>query len=352
MARPVSHGEFAWPKARPKAAWKDAYDRRLWSKHLFIDHPCVREVVADAWAAVDRAQKSACSVAMLILAGSGGGKTRLADAFKAQLDSLYGRKDPEQDIVPALILKIPERCTPRGFCLAILEALGDYEPERRPRRDLTGQTATMLKACEVRAVIIDNLQDIPTKRGSRGVEQVGIRLRELIDQTQCLWLLLGTDAARSVVDSETQLIKRVAYRARIHYFRIGKPCEQVNFLKLLLALDKWLSLMGDNHELFRKLAGHIFVATEGILDRMTKLLDLACMRAIDAGREHLIQMDLHDGFRILYGPQVENPFAKDFVWRQLRNADEPFETFNDTPALTGSVRRTRKPSAKLAEATA
>lgn len=352
MARPVSHGEFSWPKPRPKAAWKDACGRRHWFKRMFIDHPGVRELIEDAWSAVDRAQQSAFSVAMLILAGSGAGKTQLAEEFKAQLDSLYGRKDPQQTVVPAIILKVPERCTPRDFCLAILQALDDAEPERRPRKDLTGQTATMLKACETRAVIIDNVQDIPTKRGVKGVEQVGIRLRELIDQSQCLWLLLGTDAARSVVDSEAQLIKRVAYRARIPYFKIATTDEQATFLKLLLHVDKWLPLMQDNQELLRKQAGHIFVATEGILDRLAKLLDLACVAANKAGREYLVQADLRAGFRVLYGPQVENPFADGFVLRQLRNADEPFEKLNDSPPLAGKVRRRREQSAKPAEALA
>ncbi len=350
MACPIASSAFLWPAPRPKASWKGAPDRALWFKRLFIDHGEIRQIVNDAWSMLHKTIASDSSFGMLILAGSGAGKTQLAQELKANVHRVFGRIDPEKTIVPALLLSVPDRCTPRAICISILKELGDPDPEHRPRLDLVGQTAGMLKACEVRMIIIDNVQDIPAKRGERGIEQVSNRLRELIDQTSCLWLMLGTDAARSVVDNESQLIKRLPYRAHINYFDIQTEREKRIFLQLLLRIDAWLPLTESNEQLLRQLAGRLYIATEGILDRLRQLLDLACDEARRKAREHLVQENCATAFARLYGPDVENPFAEGFVIRQLRGKDEPFERLNGSPALQGA-RRQRRPNVDAETAT-
>jgi len=351
MACPVEAGEFQWPAPRPKAAWNGATrsERAKWWKRLFIDHREVRFIVADAWRMLQHTIDAQTHDGMFILGPSGAGKTQLAEAIQENVVRTYGRTDPEQEIVPALLLEVPDPCSPRLFCIAILRALGDPDPELRPTdkkeakemNTLAKQTATMLKRCGVRVVIIDNVQDIPAKRAERGVEQVAVRIRQLIEDSTCLWMLLGTDAARRVVDNESQLIKRLPYRASVHYFEIGTDASKSMFLKLLLRIDEWLPLMNTNDELLRKLAGRIYLATEGVLDRIRKLLDCACDVALDDRREYIVEHDLEEGFSRLYGFQVANPFSKDFTIRQLRGKDEPFEFLNASPPVKGTRRRNR-----------
>lgn len=323
---------FQWPQPRPKREWLSirGEDRWPWSEQVFIDHPDVKAVVEDAWTALTHVVRNRRSISILALGESGSGKTRLADAFIRETNVLFGREDPERTIVPAFKLEIPDGCTPRGLCVAILHALGDPMAEKR-KVNLTRTTSALLKACEVKVIVIDNLQDIPSRRGARGIEQVGVRLRELIDQTQCLWLLLGTRSASEVVDSESQLIKRVAYRKQLRYFSIGNESKSKRFRKLLNRLDEWLPMAELNTDLFARLAGKIFLATEGVLDRVEKLLDGASWEAVMSGREKLDEADFVQGFRTLYGPDVANPFDKDFATRRLNGVDEPFETLAAPP---------------------
>lgn len=317
---------FQWPQPRPKYEWQDipADDRWPWSARVFIDHPDVKIFVDDAWSALTHVQRNKRGIAMLALGETGSGKTRLADEFVLQTAAVYGREDPERSIVPAFKLEIPDGCTPRGFCIAILEALGDPMAKKR-KTNLTRATSALLRECEVKVIIIDNLQDIPSRRGARGIEQVGVRLRELIDQTQCLWLLLGTRTASDVVDSESQLIKRVAYRKHLHYFTLGSNGKAKRFRQLLNRLDEWLPLAQRNTELLAQLAGRIFLATEGVLDRLEKLLDGACLAAISQGREYLVESDFLESSRTLYSADAPNPFEPDFALRRLNGVDEPFE---------------------------
>jgi hypothetical protein len=319
---------FQWPKARPKTSLYGLQNRWPWSKRMFINHPDVSVVVNDAWEAMARVEVEGRSSAMLILGESGAGKTRLANEFKLHTEEVYGRKADDRSIVPAILLEVPEACTPREFCNAILRALGDFKPERR-KGSLTGVVVGLLRACETRVIIIDNVQDIPTRRRSRGIEQVAVRLRELIDQSQCLWLLLGTSIATDVVDSESQLIKRVAYRKTLPYFSIATNSKR--FLVMLNRIEEWLPLAQDNKEFLQGLAGKIAIATHGVLDRIEKLLNLACVRAVDDAREYLTEEDMKEGFRKLYGSDVPNPFAADFVTRRLTGVNEPFEKLAAPP---------------------
>lgn len=332
MSRSPVHGRFVWPKptAKSQLGELDADARWPWSGHMFINHPDVQAVVEDAWEALAHVQRTRRSSAMLVVGESGAGKTRLADRFAAHTRAVYYHDDPERTIVPALTLEVPDGCTPRGFCVEILTALGDPMAERR-KVNLTRVVSKLIAACEVRVIIIDNVQDIPTRRRARGIEQVGIRLRELIDQTQCLWLLLGTSTATDVVDSESQLIKRVAYRKSLSYFAIDSANSSKRFLQLLIRIDEWLPLAQSNEALLRKLAGRVFIATEGVLDRVEKLLDLAALKAVQAGREHLIEADFHEGFAKVYSSDISNAFASDFVVRRLSRLNEPFEKLGAAP---------------------
>lgn len=320
---------FVWPKPRPKSEWRGvpAAQRWPWSNVMFIDHPDAKTVVEDTWTSILEVQRSRRSKAMLILGESGAGKTRLAENLIAQVCQAYGREDPEKTVVPALLIEIPEGCSPRGFCVNTLQTLGDPDANRR-RVNVTRATSRLINACEVRLIVIDNLQDIPTRRRERGIEQVGIRLRELIDQTECLWLFLGTSPATAVIDSESQLVKRTPYRKSLRYFSLSTgPSAAKRYLKLLYTMDDWLPLAETNRPLLQDMAGGLFIASEGVLDRLERLLGEASWIALSHGREQLAEQDLLRAFATVYGTDVPNPFAKNFVTRNLKKRNEPFSHF-------------------------
>jgi len=319
-------------KPRRKADWQGLpmAERRQWRRGMFIDHPDVQQVVVDALEYVDYCVEAGESTAMHVIAESGAGKTTLVVELSRILTERFWRDHPEKTIVPALRLQPPTPCTPAELCYAILEALGDPHARRRKHIEQTGNltklTARMMTECEVRIVLFDNFQDIPSARRARGIEQVGVRLRDLIDASCCVWMFLGTHDSREVINAKSQLLKRVPYSKEIRYFTIEGNGARF-FLRLLERLDEWLPLAESSWVLLKELSGRIFIATEGVLDRLTKLLDNACRCAVRAGREVLVKQDLHAAFAKTFGSDHPNPFHDAFVVRRLDGPNEPYEKF-------------------------
>jgi energy-coupling factor transporter ATP-binding protein EcfA2 len=313
---------------------------------MFIDHPEAKAALADVWDNVVYCIEAGVSVAMLIIGESGAGKTTFQNELARQLERVYGRDDPEKTVKAALKVTVPSPCTPTEWCYAILKALGDPNPRKRDKSTLTENTALLVAACEVRAIIVDNFQDIPSARRRRGIEQVGVRIRELIDATRCVWVLLGTNAAREVINAESQLIKRVRYSAVLNYFQLKSADHMKRFRKLLTKLDEWLPLAERNGELLGQMSGLIFIATDGILDSLCKLLDRASYEAVVDQREHLQQQDLLRAFRITFGPGQPNPFTGDFEPRRLDGRNEPYEKLNSTEGTDSEERSKQRARAR------
>jgi hypothetical protein len=333
-----------FPKPRLKHAWrgKTLAERRRWDENIFIPHPQARTAVQDVLNNIGFTLDAAKSIAMLMVAESGRGKTTLRRELVRQVMIRFARENGEVTIVPALALDVPAKCTPAEFCYAILRALGDPMQRRRDTSELTKVTADLIMKCGVRVVLLDNIQDIPSSRRERGIEQVGLRLRDLIDLTACVWVLLGTKEARAVINNAAQLTRRVLYETQLEEFGIDSLDQRKRFLTLLIEIDCWLPLAESSVELLRACAGEIFIATNGIFDYINKLLGRACDVAVSFQREHLTKSDLSAAFSMLYRSRGENPFDDGFVARPLTRRGEPFE------ALASEERTSKRSASKQA----
>lgn len=328
--------EFIFPTPPEKASWrgKSLRERETWITFFYIPYPTIKVVFDHCRDKLDACERTGRNDAILILGGSGSGKTALCTQLLAYGNARFDGEDPECTIRPCLRLNVPDPCTPFEFAVAILEGLGDPRPRgRRNKADTIKAAAILLHRCKVRLVVIDNTQDIPARRAARGIELVGARLREFIDESNALWVFLGTDDALKVVNSDPQLVRRICYRGHIPYFDIASEQSQRAFRVLLSKVDQWLPLAEQSclHE--PKIAGLVHIATEGIFDRLVKLVHRGWIEAVLASRETMIITDLEKAFVFLYGPAAEaiNPFGKDFLLRRLRDPGEPFEVLRGSP---------------------
>lgn len=328
--------EFSFPSPPEKASWRgrSLQEREAWITHFYIPYPAIQVVFDHCRDKLDACDRTGKNDAILVLGGSGSGKTALCTQLLAYGNARFDRVDPECTIRPCLRLTIPDPCTPFEFAVAILEGLGDPRPRgRRIRADTIKAAAILLRRCEVRLVVIDNTQDIPARRAARGIELVGARLREFIDESNALWVFLGTDDALKVVNSDPQLIRRICYRGCIPYFDIDSERSQKAFRVLLRKVDQWLPLAEQSCLCEPKMAGLVHIATEGIFDRLVKLVHRGWIEAVLDGRETMIAQDLAKAFVFLFGPAAEtiNPFDEGFLLRRLREPGEPFEVLRGYP---------------------
>ena len=302
--------------------------RQKWLEHLFIAHPQIHQILTDFALKLEHCERSNTYQAMLIIGGTGAGKSTLTRCMSDIAGKRYQHQDPEKTICPVLQFPVPDPCSPYEFCVSILIALGEEKPRARNNRADTIKAAEQfLKKCEVKLILIDNLQDVPERRSTRGINLVASRLRNLIDASSALWVFLGTDAAKTVINSDKQLIRRVGYRAELQYFSTNTTSEKVKFRRLLVELDKWLPLSQSSSITDPKMAMRMFLATEGIFDRIIQIVDRGWVEAVEAGREFMEQHDLEKAFGYVYGPDATslNPFSKDFVIQSLRQKNQPFE---------------------------
>jgi hypothetical protein len=303
-------------------------DRQKWRQNLFIAHPQIQRILADFALKLEHCERAHTYQAMLIIGGTGAGKTTLTRRISDIGWQRYHRDVPEKTICPVLQFRVPDPCTPFEFSVSILKALGEERPRARKNRADTIEAAEkLLHDCEVKIILIDNFQDIPERRSKRGIELVGSRLRNLIDATSAVWVFLGTEAAKTVINSDDQLIRRVGYSTDLRYFSTNTISEKVNFRRLLVELDKWLPLTKRSCLTDPKMAMRMFLATEGIFDRIIQIVDRGWVETVESGREFMDQEDLEKAFVYVYGPDAAsiNPFSKDFVIQSLRQKNQPFE---------------------------
>lgn len=313
---------------RPKSYWsgKSESERQEWTKDFYIIHPPIRRVLTDVGERLDYCVRAEKPDAMLVLAETGSGKTRLTELIQAWVLKIYGRVDAEKTICPVLILTVPDPCTPHELSCAVLQGLGASDYNKGTRAEILRRSKLMLRECEVRLVMLDNFHDIPAKRGARGVELVGVRLRYLIDASSAFWLFLGTKDSTAVRDNHRELIRRIPSVLRIDYFSIGSQTGRKTFAEVLKALDSWLPLVETSCFVENTLRGRMYVATAGVFDRLVRLVDRAWLIAVRAGRESITIVDLAASFRHVHGvvENVGNPFSEEFLTRELNLPGEPF----------------------------
>ena len=326
----VNLSEFIqYPNPINKTNWiGQNLETRLKSfQSCFIGHPEVKQIIKYAIEKIDINSMTGRSDGMLVVGESGSGKTVLTKFIEELAIKKYGFTHPEKTIVPVLNFQLPDPCTPVEVCIALLSALGDNRPRYGAKPEIFLRAKKLLKQCQVRLVLIDNFHDAPTKRGLRNMGLVSGRIRDLMDASNALWIFLGTRDAVKVRNSDPQIVKRIPYLHALEYFSITTQHKSKIFKRLIYELEKWIPLAGQSCLTDFRMLGNIYIATEGILDRLFRLVEHAIANAVNDGREDLLRSDLENAFTFLLGPteNKSNPFSSEFTVRRLTEPGEPFE---------------------------
>jgi len=315
--------------ARDKWRGADINARRLHmaSSQFFVRHPQCSAAISEIRLIAEKCKLEKKGRGLLTMAGSGAGKTYLANYIQDTMP-----RDDEGDVskVPTVYFKIPSAPTQRGLAAALLTALGDPRPK--------GSAAEMSKRAEIlmskvgtEIIFIDDIQDIPEKRGVKGVVQLGNWIRDLIDGSKCLVVMLGTFAAIDVVRGNDQLNRRAMKHQRIEYFSMTGTDNISRTKRFLDNLDKALPLAEHSKLVDSDIALRFIYATNGVTSLMLDVAKEAVDIAVSNEREHLILQDLAKAFERLFGEHHRdtNPFSVQLP-RALTREDELFHHWYDT----------------------
>lgn len=310
-----------------KAQWRGASSpqRQAWANQVFIRHPRLNRAIKTISERAARCQQVGRGDGIFIRGEPGTGKTRLI----RYLNQLYRvRPEDERDdrtLRPFVSVRVPDPCTRKRVIVEVLRSIGVPDPNSGSYHESMARAKVLIHECQVQVVTIDDLQDVPARRSARGILDIGLCFRDLIDDTSALYVFCGTKDAQIVIDGDTQLRRRVPCRLALEYFDLEARERRPEFKRLMLELDRWLPLAEESCITSSTSMERMFFASGGIVQYMIELLDHAWPRAVADGRERIEETDLQNAYGSLFGDASStNPFSAGAVLRPLSQPGEVF----------------------------
>ena len=263
---------------------------------------------------------------VLITGESGSGKTTLCKWVEKQ----YPRyREPERDIVPALVISVPPAATIASVAEAMLKKLGDPSYLRGNISSKTIRVITLCKACKVEVLLFDEAQHI-NDRGKQATHYfVGDWLKSLIEDLAVPSVFLGLPRLALLLQVNEQLRGRVVKRLNLALGQSGtetleKECFQL-FRNLGNALPIPISYSPYN---WKKFGLRLAYASDGRVRYIKRLLRVALEYAIEERETVLSPALLERAFTEVVwesGIGALNPFHPAFEFRRLDRGGEPFQ---------------------------
>lgn len=293
------------------------------NNEMFVPHPELAVTIRAISQRMKRCLVENKGAAIFVEVPSGAGKTTLVRFFKAAMPDQIS---DEETKIRVVAFSVPKVITLKQMDKALLTALGDPKAGSGTHYDLDKRSTSLLRNAGTELILIDNIQDIPEKRRAGGILQIGNGIRDLIDDSRRLVVLLGTQDSRAILQSNIQLMRRCPAKRTIAYFNpldhagLSRLSRFLREIDLRLPLAELSGLGSKDNEITRQFA----YATGGIQDYIFQILSAAVCRAVTEGREKLSTEDLAAGYEETFQELSKgiNPFRGE-AKRILDQVGEP-----------------------------
>jgi Cdc6-like AAA superfamily ATPase len=260
---------------------------------------------------------------LVIIGDTGTGKSTLIEYFV----QLHPRVEhPEFTEVPVLYVEVPAKCSVKMLAALMLHKLGSPYWNRGDEVERTEQLITLLSACKVRMIIIDEVNHLADRGAEKSHYHVGDWIKQLIRASGLSVVLAGTKAAEILWNTNEQLADR--FRERIVLQPLSMEGKRLRELRSVLGA--FLGLITDVPCIDITEEAHartIAFATAGRLRAIRKLLVRAVEIAATKPRFAVTRSTLAEAFLLVIYPEApndRNPFSPKFNGLPLTSKDEPF----------------------------
>lgn len=216
---------------------------------------------------------------LLILGHTNNGKTTI-------IERLLKRHPADDDIqadyvkVPVLAIKAPPLPDESRLYDLILEKLfAPYKTSDKVSRKQI-QVVNTLKKIGTKILVIDEIQDIIAGRYEKQRQFLNV-LKFLGNELQIPIVGVGTKEALRAIHADPQMSNR--------FEPIALPAWQLNkdFQKLLASYERILPLRLPSKLHLSPISSRLFALSEGIIGELSRLLNLATIKAIESGTEQI-----------------------------------------------------------------
>jgi type II secretory pathway predicted ATPase ExeA len=210
-------------------------------------------------------------------------------------------------------LTLPTKCNQRTFAASVLTAMGDAAAESSTRVQSMTRIPLVAEAMGVEMIMIDEAQHLVNRRNKAINYDAADAIKMLADQVGIPVVLAGTEDLDTLIKANTQLEGRLVGRISVEPFDVGSADSFKELRGFLRLYDRELpfEMTSGLHE--EGVARAIFLASDGLIGRITQLLQLAAQQAIAEQRPHLDLFNLSCAWDELSAPSsnrnsLPNPF--------------------------------------------
>lgn len=288
-------------------------------RKVFVQDPTLVEIRATIDTLHRTGRGTTHSQCMGLFGPSGSGKTRLVHHYersfmKTTPEPSYMQGGIEIRTLPILFVECPARATVKGMAETLLAALGDPRPSRGSQQEMTQRVLHALRVRRVSLIVMDEFQHLVGRaRGHDSAYETADWIKSLLNANLCPILLVGTESAASILKVNEQLQRRTLAVHRVLPYSVVNPTDFEVFQQMLAGLEEALGLGLPSGLADDDLARRIHAATDGLIGRITGLLDRALLLAIQRRENSITRQTLRDVYNrtVNIGRIEENPFATD-----------------------------------------
>jgi hypothetical protein len=263
---------------------------------------------------------------LLVLGESGTGKSTLCSYLVHQ----YPREVlPDRDVVPVVCIQVPAAATIGSVATEILLQLGDPSPTSGSVLSKTHRIIALCRGCRVELMLVDEAQHMYDRGRQSTHYLVGDWIKRLIDDLKIPTVFLGLPRFEQLLQVNEQLRRRFSRRL---WLAMGQPDGsgvEMQCLELFVSLGSCLPIpVSYSAYPLPEFSQRLYFACDGRVAYIKRLLHTSLRRALFENLAEITAADLEVAFeRDIWGEGIGrlNPFHKDFDFRRLDRAGEPFE---------------------------
>ena len=244
----------------------------------WVDHPIASQALLRLEALLDTPRRTRMPC-LLIYGDSGIGKTMLLEKFRRAHRPFF---EPHRGVehIDVLAVQMPPVPSQTRFYGQILQAIG--APFRPSDRISVVETVAMglLRKIRPRMIVVDEVHHLLA--GSAREQRATLNLlKYLANELQCSMVALGTQDARTAMQSDPQI------SSRFRPLEMPRWRDGEHLLRFLLAFERLIPLREPSKLAERTMSRAILDRSSGITGNMAEMLVQAAELALQRDREHL-----------------------------------------------------------------